>query len=609
MPGFSVNSCILKKIQLSKVKLVGHKVIYTLVSHRLDKMEKVWKVKNNIKTNWPEDITRKYHPVILRLLQNRGIISEEDIENFFEFSYENLTDPKGILGMDKAVSRIKEAKEKGEKIAIFGDYDADGVTATAIILETFLDLGITNIIHYIPDRQLEGYGMNEKAVDSLYREGVKLIITVDCGITNIWEVQKARELGMDVIVTDHHHIPSELPEAVVCINCHLPNTGFKYSELAGVGVAFKLAQALYGEFNPGRIDQLKWALDLVAIGTVADCVPLLSENRTLVKYGSIVLSKTKRVGLLEMFQVGRIQIDENNIPDAHKIAFQVTPRINAAGRMDHANAAYFLIREKDRATAHNLAIELEGKNQERQKITAEIVREIEIIANNAYKDKKFIFAENEHWPVGILGLVAGKICEEFSKPTIILQKQEEEFVGSLRSVAEVNIMEVLTECKDLLNRFGGHAQAAGVTISKENIEKFYERFSKLVSEKMESVEVVTSIDVDMEMTAEDLSWELAAELKKMEPFGQGNPEPVFLMKDMPVSETRIVGNGTKHLKLALRPNGNSPKIFDAIGFCMGEKCSNIKVGDKIDIVFNLKEDEWNGNRKIQLKLVDLKLVE
>jgi len=569
-------------------------------------MDFVWNVKNN-KFVFDRELEKKYHPVVLNLLSSRGMKNQKEIENFFEFDYETLTDPAKIFGMEMAIERIRKAREKKETVAIFGDYDADGVTATALLFETLTDLGFKNVTYYIPDRQLEGYGMNANAVEYLSNQGVKLIITVDCGITNVSEVERAQKLGMDVIVTDHHHVPQKLPKAVSCINPHLSDSGFGYENLAGVGVAFVLAKGLYQALAPERIDQLKWNLDLVAIGTVADCVPLLSENRVLVKYGMVVLSKTRRAGLLELFQVGRIQIEENSIPDTHKIAFQITPRINAAGRMDHANAAYHLMVEKDRAKAHNLAVELESKNQDRQKITAEIVREIQVIANNVYKDKKFIFVENEYWPVGILGLVAGKIAEEFRKPTIILQKQEREFVGSLRSVPNVHIMEVLNECSDLLSKFGGHAQAAGVSVVKENMEKFYERFSEKITEKMEGVEIVSSFEVDMEILADDLNWELAEELKKMEPFGQGNPEPVFLMKNMTVVETRVVGNGSKHLKLSLRPPGNAPKIFDAIGFSMGEKQADLKVGDQIDIVFNLKEDEWSGNKKLQLRLIDLRL--
>lgn len=569
-----------------------------------------WELKNK-NIDFTPELADKYHRVILQLLANRDIVTAEEISNFFRFSYEkDLSDPFLISGMDKVLDRIIEARgnssDGGEKIAIYGDYDADGVTATAVLYEALSSLGFTNLTYYIPDRQLEGYGLNQKAIEYLKQEGVTLIITVDCGITSFSEIEKAKSLGMDVIITDHHHVLENIPGALVVINPNLSNSGFPFRQLAGVGVAFKLAQALYKRLAPDKIDQLKWLLDLVCIGTVADCMPLRGENRVLVRYGLIVLSKTRRIGLKELFKVGAISIDENNVPDTHRVAYQIAPRINAAGRMDHASVSYKLIIEKNQVIARDLALEVEKRNQERQKVTGQIVKEIEILANNIYRDKKFIFASNPHWPVGILGLVAGKIADEFNKPTVVCQAQEEYFVGSLRSVPNVDIMEVLKECQDVLVKFGGHAQAAGVRIEKGNIEKFYELFSQSMEKKVSEEEVVPVLDIDMEIEARDISWELVSEIGQMEPFGEGNPEPVFLMKNMAVEEIRIVGNGSKHLKLALRPQDGSPKIFDAIGFSMGESFSTLKNGDIVDIVFSIREDQWNGNKKIQLRLIDMK---
>lgn len=563
-----------------------------------------WKIKNTSKF---EKKAGNYHPIISELLKNRKIEKENEIRDFFEFNYDNLTNPMEISGMEKAVARIALAKEKKEKIFIFGDYDADGVTAAVLIFETLENLDFQNIFAYIPDRQLEGYGLNKKAVEYIKNQGGNLIITVDCGISNFEEIEIARKQGIDVIITDHHSIPEKIPEALAIINPNIPDSGFKSNDLAGVGVAFKLAQALYKKLDENNVDQLKWMLDIVGIGTIADCVPLLFENRILARYGLLVLSKTRRVGLQEMFKVGRISIDENNIPDAHKVAFQIAPRINAAGRMDHASVSYNLLMEKDRAEARRLALEVESKNQERQKITAEIFREVKIMAENAFRDRNLIFAENEHWPIGVLGLVAGKITEEFKKPSIILQKQEKEYTGSLRSIPEVNIINILREFPELMTKFGGHAQAAGVTVSRENMPEFYEKLSQAVEEKLKNKKAGSVLEIDLEITAEDINWDLADWLKKMEPFGVGNPEPVFLAKNMEILESRIVGNGSKHFKLSLKGSGSSPKIFDSIGFGLVEKFPDLKNGDKIDIVFNLKEDNWNGNKKMQLNLIDLKI--
>jgi single-stranded-DNA-specific exonuclease len=571
-------------------------------------MKAVWKIKEKINIE-NADLEKKYHPLVLQILARRGLASETEIENFFQPDYgTGVHDPFLFVGMEKAVRRIEEAREKKEKIAIFGDYDADGVTAAAILFETLEKLGFTDTEIYIPDRQLEGYGMNSEAINYLHSRGVKLIITLDCGITNIEEAALAKSLGIDVVVTDHHHMPANLPEAIAIINPHQIGGGYPFENLAGVGVAFKLAQALQKKLDPQNEEQLKWLLDLVAIGTIADCVPLLGENRVLVKYGLVVLSKTRRTGLLEMFKVGRIAIDENNIPDTQKIAFQVSPRINAAGRMDHANTAYKLLVEKNPIQARDLALEVEGKNQERQKVTAEIVREVRIIAENSFRDKNLIFAASPHWPVGLLGLIAGKISDEFGKPAVILQKQENEYVGSLRSIPQVNIISALEKCADLLIRFGGHSQAAGVRVAPDKAENFYEKFARLIDAELNGKEVAPELSIDAEIKAGDINWELVSQIKKMEPFGEGNEEPIFWLKNMLVSDLRVVGNGSKHLKLALREESGSPKMFDAIGFGMGEKFPNLKIGDKIETVCNLQEDEWNGNKKIQLRLIDLKKI-
>lgn len=567
-----------------------------------------WKIKNKKELSLV-NLRGEYSQIMLNLLASRGIKSADEIKKYFNFDYDSdLSNPFDIVGMEKAVKRVIQAKEKKEKIAIFGDYDADGVSASAVLYEAFASLNFdNNVICYIPDRQTEGYGLNVQAIKYLHKKKVTLIITVDCGITNYQEVEKAKKLGIDIIITDHHHIPAQIPKAYAVINPNIPNSGFKFKDLAGVGVAFKFAQALLEKVGNEEKEQIKWALDLTAIGTIADCVPLLGENRVLVKYGLLVLSKTKRKGLLEMFKVGRINISENEIPDAHKVAFQISPRINAAGRMDHASTAYQLLIEKDTVTARSLALEIEEKNKQRQKITSEIFKEAQILADKSFKEKKFILAESPHWPVGVLGLVAGKIAEEYKKPTIILRRQEKELVGSLRSIPEVNIIENLEKCSELLIKFGGHPQAAGLSIKSENLKKFYEKMSSLVEAELAEKEIVVNLDIDLEIGIKDINWELMADLKKMEPFGVGNPEPVFLVRNMLINDLKIVGNGQKHWKFSLQDEAGSPKIFNAIGFSLVKKFPNLKKNDKIDIVFNLLEDEWNGNHKIQLKLIDIKL--
>lgn len=572
-------------------------------------MSKKWELKKKNKRAVNSEMLKKYSSLILELLFDRGILTQKEIEDFFNADYKNLFLAENVLGMPEAIARIISARKKKERIAIFGDYDADGVTATALMFEALLALGFRNLTYYIPDRQLEGYGLNEKAVEFLAHDGVTLIITVDSGITNVLEVEKARKLGVDVIITDHHHIPEIVPKAIAIINPHMKNSGFIFSDLAGVGVAFKLAQSLYQKMQPEKIDQLKWLLDLVAIGTVADCVDLLGENRILVKYGLVVLSKTRRVGLQEMFRVGKIEISENMPPDTQKIAYQIAPRINASGRMDHASVSYKLIVEKDNIQARLFALEVESNNQKRQKMTTEIVREIDVVARRDFSDKKFIYVSSPNWPVGILGLVAGKTVDKFGKPVIIFQEQEGEYVGSLRSIPEINIIEKIEECSQLLSKFGGHSQAAGVRMISENAEKFCTKMTKLIEDDLAGREIVSTLMVDLEITASEINYDFIEDLKRMEPFGMGNKEPVFMLRNMRIINVRMVGNGNKHLKLMLKSNSSDGvEIFDAIGFKLGDDFSTLKKDDVVDIIFNLAQDEWNGARKIQLKLIDLKQI-
>jgi single-stranded-DNA-specific exonuclease len=565
-----------------------------------------WKIKEKIPVPAGSDFS--FHPLISMLLLQRGLSSAEQIREFLFPEYEKgIHDPFLFLDMKKAVVRIGEAKEKKEKVIIFGDYDADGITSSAILKKTLDEIGISSEI-YIPDKDKEGYGMNKAAIEKFAADGAKLIITVDCGIANFEEVELANQKGVNVIITDHHHVPRNIPKAFAIINQKIKEETYPFRDLAGVGTAFKLVQALYQKFLPEKTEQLKWFLDLVAIGTIADCVPLIGENRVLAKFGLLVLSKTRNTGLREIFQVGRITIDENNVPDSTKVAFQIAPRINAAGRMEHANIALNLVMEKEPKLARGFALELEAKNQERQKVTALIFEEVRKVAEVMFKDKKFIFAVGAHFPSGILGLVAGKVADRFNKPTAIFQEKGEECKGSFRSIPEINIIEMIEKCAEFLERFGGHSQAAGVSVRKEKMNAFFEKMDFLIGEKLGDKTPIPEIEIDAEVLSKDIDFELAESVKKMEPFGEGNEKPVFVMRNLIVEDIKLVGNGEKHLKLHLRSQDGSPKIFEAIGFGLAEDNLHLDTGNKIDVVFNLGVDEWNGNKKIQLELIDLHLV-
>ena len=568
-----------------------------------------WKINDenlDLGTGNMDDQSFSLHPVILKLLAQRGITNLKEIKDFIFPNYDGgILDPFLFSDMQKAMDRLKKVDKKKEKILVFGDYDADGITSALVIKKSLDEAGFNTLV-YIPHKEKEGYGLNKEAVKSFLDKDVKLVITTDCGIANWREVEEIKKIGIDVIITDHHHIPPKVPDAVAVINPKMKNSGYPFKDLAGVGVSFKFAQAVYKTFIPEKEDQIKWLLDLVAIGTVADMVPLIGENRVLAKFGLLVLSKTKIIGLQEMFKVGRILIDENNFPDSQKISFQIAPRINAASRMTHAEKAFFLLAEEDRVKARDMALDLENQNTNRQKETQQVVSEANKIVKNLFKDKNFIFLVNENFPIGTLGLVAGRVADKFKRPTAILKKGEEESRGSFRSIPQINIIEHIEACSDLLVKYGGHAQAAGITIRNENLEKFYDKMSKNIDKELEGLDLSPEIQVDIEISPKDIGFDLVNDIKKMEPFGQGNKEPIFMLKNMTIQDLKWLGNGEKHLKLFLHPSDGSPKLFEAIGFSMLDRFSDIKIGEKINLLFNLNQDEWNGNKKIQMKIIDIK---
>lgn len=551
-------------------------------------------------------VSGKYHPVAEALLSVRGYTDNQSKEQFLFPNFDrDIHDPFLFLQMDRVVTRIGVAKDAGERIGIFGDFDADGVTSSVIMREALVAIGITPLV-YIPEKSSEGHGFNMNAVDFFEQEKIKLVLTLDCGMTNHEEITEAKKRGIETIVVDHHHIPKVLPEAYAIINPKLPEETYPFRELCGAGTSFKVAQALYLRYLPDQIDQMKWILDVVAIGTVADVMPLIGENRVIVKYGLIVLSKTRCVGLEEMFSVGNIKIDENNKPDAHTIGFQIAPRINAASRMAHAMLAHNLLIEKDRAHARVLALELDAFNVARQKVSATTTDEVRAIALAKYQDRKFIFALDEKFPFGIIGLVAGRIANEFHKPTCVLTRGEKESRGSFRSIPELNIIEIIEQCGDLLKKFGGHAQAAGMTIENKNIDEFYEKFDALVALQLKDTVTEPELWIDAKLKPEHITPALYRDIMLFAPFGEGNAEPVFALENMRIEEARLVGNGSKHLKLRLVPENGGVKSFDAIGFSLGKTFPDLERGEILDVVFQLSENTWNGSTSIQLKLLDMR---
>ncbi|MFA6254626.1 MAG: single-stranded-DNA-specific exonuclease RecJ [Patescibacteria group bacterium] len=568
--------------------------------------EKKWEVRPAL-TKLDFDHFPEINPIVLQLLFNRGVDSQQKIDEFLNPDYgENLHDPFLFSEMTKAVERILLAVENKEKIVVYGDYDADGVTACALMVELLKNLGNEADI-YIPFRETEGYGLNEEATTELARKGTKLLITVDCGISNKKEIDLLNQKGVDVIVTDHHHEPLEIPTALAVINPNLEKEKYPFKGLTGVGVAFKIAQAIIQKHKDFKVNQLeegfeKWLLDLVAIGTIADLQPILGENRVLVKYGLIVLQKTKRLGLLKL-----IELMSSNLTqvDERVVGWQIAPRLNAAGRLNHASSAYQLLIIDDLKEAERLAKELNQTNIERQQLTEKINGEAKTLIGEV-KEQKIIIVVGQNWPTGIVGLVAGRITDEFHRPSLVISKYNGEIIGSGRSIPEFNIIEAIEKANKYLSRYGGHAQACGFTIkNEESLEEFIAKMNELAKAELTGKDITPLLKVDLTIKLEDVNWELFDELEKFIPYGEGNPKPIFLASDLTVVEAQTVGQDRKHMRLMVKHT--TPIIRKTIGFCFGDWCAKLKTGDKVDMVFEVDVNEWNGNRELQLKIVDLKI--
>jgi single-stranded-DNA-specific exonuclease len=560
-----------------------------------------WHYKNE---SIPVHTDSKYHPVTEALFLEREIHDEETRELFLTPDYDRDThDPFLFSQMEQVVARFTQALDTQERVGIFGDFDADGVTSSVVMREALDDLGIENVV-YIPEKIAEGHGLNTNAIEYFKEEEVSLIVTLDCGMMNHAEIDLANTYGMDVIVIDHHHVPEILPAAHAIINPKLHGEKYPFRELCGAGTTFKVVDALYQRLKPEASEQLKWLLDVVATGTVADVMPLIGENRVLVKYGLMVLAKTRRPGFQAMIETGRLPFDERTMPTARDIGFQIAPRINAASRMAHGMLAHDLLMSKTLDSARPLSVELEKHNNNRRKISTTTAEQVKTKAISDFADKKFIFAVHEDYPYGIVGLIAGRIANELKKPTAVLTRGETESRGSFRSIPEFNVIEALEQCSDILIKYGGHAAAAGMTIKNEHLDTFYERFNALAVEQLAEVDTEPKLTLDMPVMFEHLTPVLYRDLARFAPFGQGNPEPVFSLSNVVIDDVRFVGSGEKHLKLRLKAKSGG-KVLDAIAFNLGKQFPDLRIGESIDIAFTLDENTWNGNTTLQLKVVDI----
>lgn len=562
-------------------------------------MSKLWKIAPKIDKEF-ENKFPEIHPLILQLLWNRGLKNQEKIDEFLLPDYsQDLHDSFLFREMDKTVERIKQAIDQREKIIIYGDYDTDGVCSTTILYSTLQKMG-AKVGYYLPDREKEGYGLNKEAVESIINEGIKLIITVDCGITNVEEAEFIKSRGVEVIITDHH-IPLEiLPRAFSIINPQLKDDSYPFQDLAGSGVAFKVAQALLKKYPVEKSEAFeKWLLDLVAIGSVADLVTMKGENRVLVKYGLIVLNKTSRAGLRQLIKKARINLGEI---DTRSIGLQISSRLNAAGRINHANLALEMLIAENDNKAKELSEKIQGLNELRQKMMEKMFKEaIQEIGDNP-KDNILIVYKKK-WPVGLLGITAHRLLDLFQRPSLTISIRDHEIKGCGRSIEGFNLIEFFKKFEDQFLRYGGHAGAAGFTL-KENSEKFLEEFSKKIKiaaeQKLQNINLRPMVFIEAEVKLEDITWQVYDEILKFEPFGEGNLPPIFLAKNLLVTNVRKVGRQNRHLKITL-DNGKSLIYFGG-----GEELTKTDVGKKIDIVFEVSDNQWNGTKEMQYKVLDLK---
>jgi single-stranded-DNA-specific exonuclease len=541
-------------------------------------------------------------PLIVQLLYNRGITAPQDVRDFLAGARPE-DNPFRLKGMNEAVTRLRQAIRRGELVAIYGDFDADGVTATALLVETLLALG-ANVKPYIPHRVDEGYGLNTGALRQLASQGVGVVVSVDCGIRSVTEVSCGRKLGLDLIITDHHSVDQETPPALAVINPKQHDCPYPFKDLAGVGVAFKLAQALLqtnrqvpvakGEVSVNEGD----LLGLVALGTVTDLAPLLGENRSLVKRGLERLNATKRLGLQAMIAQAGLKLGQI---DATTISFVLGPRLNAAGRIDDAIMSYDLLLCHSPTQAENLARMLEEQNQHRQRLTAETLERAREQVLIAGESEKLFFAAAEDFLAGIVGLVAHRLTEEFYRPSLVVELGPEESRGSARSIPEFNITAALDQCSDLLIRYGGHAAAAGFTVANNNLEPLQERLKELAAKQLEGVELTPTLLIDAEVELSEVDWATQALLTQLEPCGYANPSPLLLSRQVIVRDARAVGTEERHLKLTL---SDGRIVWDAIAFHQGQWADQLP--RHIDVVYSLEVHEWNGEKRLQLNVKDLR---
>ncbi len=532
--------------------------------------------------------------LLATILLNKNITDKKEIDKFLNPKRNDFYDPFLMPDMEIAVDRIIEAINNNEKVIIYGDYDVDGITSITVLKKFLEDRGL-KVHEYIPNRLNEGYGLNKKAIQAIADKEYKLMITVDCGISAIEEVEFAVELGMDVIVTDHHEPVETLPKTLAVVDAKRKDNKYPFNQLAGVGVVFKLIQAISIKLELDEKEYLKY-LDIVCIGTISDIVPLVSENRVITKLGLKLVAQTKNIGLQTLLET----IGYKNI-DSTAISFGVAPRINACGRMGHQEEALNLFLTEDLESAHKICERLNEFNKIRQETEKNIFSEVVEMIEESKENQPVIILGKENWHHGVIGIVASKITEQYFKPSILICFEGEEGKGSGRSIPGFDLHEALSKCDQYLSKFGGHEMAVGVSLNKDNFNKFKDQFEEYaLNSKIE--EIVPILNIDNEITAKDISIEAIKELEKLEPFGEGNKRPIFLYKNLKIVAIRALTEG-KHLKLTLKDDNF---LIEVIGFNLGYLVNEYLIGDKVDVVGTLEINNFNGNENIQINLKDIR---
>ena len=559
-------------------------------------MNKKWQIfepdKNKI-----EEIKNKYkvNQLLATILANRNILKEEDIRLFLNPTRNDFYNPFLITDMDIAVNRIIKAIENKENITIYGDYDVDGITSITVLKSFLNDIGVeTNT--YIPNRLIEGYGLNKEAIDKISKKGCNLMITVDCGISAIEEIEYANSLGIETIITDHHEAGNEIPKAIAVIDNKRKDSKYPFRELAGVGVVFKLIQAIGITLKLKEESYLNY-LDIVCIGTISDIVPLVDENRVIAKLGLLLVAQTKNIGLRSI-----INSSGYNKIDSNTISFGVAPRINACGRMGKAEEALELFLSKDKNEVNELTNKLNEHNRKRQETEKAIFENaLEKIKAEHLDENKAIIVGGENWHHGVIGIVSSKITEMYFKPSILLSFEEDGIgKGSGRSIPGFDLHEALMKCSDTIEKFGGHSMAVGITVKKDNLEKFKKEFEQIATQSKID-EIIPIINIDAKVDLSDIDKEMVESLKQLEPFGEANKMPVFAFKNLKIDSIRALSEG-KHLKLTLKDNNY---IINAIGFNIGYLANEYRIGDKIDVAGVLEINTFNGVDNLQINIKDI----